>query len=102
MLTDHIKTVDEFVEEEDSFLINKSSKEYYKTVYNYIVRTNRHALLRILKSETNVPSVHDLLIISEISKILKTKTAEYMLLEILEIYSNREDANENNRIQINR
>lgn len=69
---------------------NKLEKELYEIfsddIYNVLIYSYVEELKFVLRSDSNVPSAHDLIIIKKINKLpFLTSEAKY----ILEIYKNR-------------
>lgn len=82
-------TVDDLVD----YCATQMKRGMYQDTYLHLIIYHSMSLLKILKSDTNKPSVHDITLISKISrKINQTDPTQDLyddLKQILEIYKNR-------------
>lgn len=87
----------------DNWVANKSS-----TIYEYILLHELFKVIKIIRSKTNLPSVHDLMLVSTINKINGDiakrwidPTTEYWIKttkEILQIYKDRKKPSNENKV----
>lgn len=77
------KTIDEIVDQSIKFINFPLTTQY---LYHCILIQNGLAILKILRSDSNVPSKHDLLILSESSKMINFHHTYKM---IVDEYKNR-------------
>lgn len=80
----HLKTVDSLVEHYSGLGEEKS--------YEYILKYFRLRLLKILNLDSNVPSVHDLMIIKYATELMQTTIDSddlFSCQKILDFYKNR-------------
>lgn len=96
MHTMTFKTIDEMIEHYRNLLGSDNAYQSWKpsddSVVDYITRFSlNHTTLKILLSDTNVPSKYDLLIIENISKNLKhvNDKSKDLYKQILDVYKNR-------------
>lgn len=95
----HFKTIDKLIDHYQTPRYDKMNPEKPINNFKDIISIHASEILCTLESKTNIPSKHDIMIISEINRhhFLYSPYINFdvTLKRILEIYKNRNEGNKN-------